>query len=273
MRSVLVLPLFLVGSLAWSQNSVPHSTGQAVDDHNSLNQKSESTKQVNPEPRGSEQAPLVIKLLPPEHAPIESTEKATGNLRSGWGLSDKIAVIASVVAFLQFAALVWTVIVMVLNGRRQLRAYVGPENIGLFEGNMMSPPQAARVNVPGIAMLIKNSGQTPAYKVVSWAQIAVIPVKDEHLQLALPKMEERFSNTLSAGSTFNKSLWFDRPLTATEIADLGTGVRAIYLYGRIEYQDAFKKRRFTNFRFHYIGQFPPPPNVILSFSDRGNDAE
>ena len=88
-----------------------------------------------------------------------------------------------------------------------------------------------------------------------------------------PQLEERFSSTLSAGGTFNKSLWFDRPLTPTEIADIANGVRAIYLYGRIEYQDAFKKRRFTNFRHHYMGQFPPLPDAIVNFSDEGNDAK
>jgi hypothetical protein len=161
---------------------------------------------------------------------------------------------------------------MILNGRRQLRAYVSPENVGILEGNMLSPPQPAKANVPGIGMLIKNSGQTPAYKVISWAQIEVIPVKDENNTLIVPPMQERFFNTLPAGGTFNKSLWFVRPLTANEITDIANGVRAIYLFGRVEYIDAFKKRRFTNFRLHYMGQFPPIPNAILNFSERGNDA-
>jgi hypothetical protein len=195
------------------------------------------------------------------------------NISPSWSLSDKIAVIASVVAFLQFVALVWTVMVMIFNGRRQLRAYLAVDTVGIFEGNMVSPPQPARVNTPGIAMFIKNYGQTPAYKVVSMARIAVIPVIDETLSLVLPaQLEQRFATTLSAGSTFNKALWFDRPLTLNEIADIATGVRAIYAYGRIEYVDAFKKYRVSNFRLHYTGQFPPLPNAVLSISDKGNDA-
>ena len=273
MRYLLILLLLLIVAPAWSQSPASPSTAQAID-RRPPSQKSESTKeQINTEQRGSEQAPFVIKLLPPTESQPNG-EKGAGNPNNSWGLSDKIAVIASIVAFLQFVALVWTVVVMILNGRRQLRAYVGPENMGIFEGNMMSPPQPARVNVPGVAMLIKNCGQTPAYKVVSWAKIAVIAVNEETLALALPPiMEQRFSNTLAAGGTFQKSLWFDRPLTPTEIADIANGVRAIYLYGRIEYQDAFKRRRFTNFRHHYIGQFPPLPNAILNFSDKGNDAK
>ncbi len=195
------------------------------------------------------------------------------NSSHSWGLSDKIAVIASIVAFLQFAALIWTVLVMIFNGRRQLRAYVAVDTVGIFEGNMVSPPQPARVNTPGIAMFIKNYGQTPAYKVVSMFRIAVIAVTDEVLSLVLPEqLEERFATTLSSGSTFNKAVWFDRPLTPNEIADIGTGVRAIYVYGRIQYVDAFKKKRISNFRLHYTGQFPPLPDAVLSISDKGNEA-
>jgi hypothetical protein len=276
MRYLSIFPLLLLSALAFPQSPAAHSTTQTID-RRPPNQESESPRQpTNNEQRGSEQSPFIIKVLPSEKTQNESPgggHKGLGNRDNSWGLSDKIAVIASIVAFLQFVALIGTVLVMVLNGRRQLRAYVAPENMGIFEGNMVSPPQPARINVPGIAMLIKNSGQTPAYKVVSLAKIAVIAVQDEKIALVLPPMEERFSNTLSAGSTFSKSLWFDRPLTPTEIADIVTGARAIYLYGRIEYQDAFKKRRFTNFRYQYVGQFPPPPNAILNFSDRGNDAK
>jgi hypothetical protein len=189
-----------------------------------------------------------------------------------WGLSDKIAVIASIVAFLQFIALVWTVIVMIRNGRRQLRAYVLPENSGILEGTTLVPPQPAKANVPGVGMLIKNGGQTPAYNVISVAKIAVIPVVNENTALPLPPMVQQFPLTLGAGSTFSKALWFDRPLTVQEISDIGIGIQAIYLFGRIEYRDAFKKRHFANFRLHYMGQFPPHPTAYFNFSQRGNDA-
>jgi len=96
-----------------------------------------------------------------------------------WGLSDKIALLAMVVGFLQFAALVWTVGVMISHGRRKLRAYVLPDNAGITEGNMLAPPQPAKANIPGTFMLIKNYGRTPAYSVLSWMEIAVITVVQE----------------------------------------------------------------------------------------------
>ncbi len=92
------------------------------------------------------------------------------------------------------------------------------------------------------------------------------------MALVVPPIPEQFFNTLGAGAIFNKALWFDRPLAANEIVDIANGARAIYLYGRVEYRDAFKKRRFTNFRLRYTGQFPPLQGAIFNFSESGNDA-
>jgi len=266
MRSLLVFLSLLIAGPLWSQNPPPRPAQQAAV-RRPPNQKSEGTQQqADANQRGSEGSPFIIKILPSEQARNESPNKS-------WSLSDKIAVIASIVAFLQFIALVWTVLVMILNGQRQLRAYVLPENSGILEGTMLVPPQPAKANVPGVGMLIKNSGQTPAYNLISVAKIAVIPVASENIALVLPPMAEQFPLTLGAGGTFSKALWFDRPLTAQEISDIAIGIQAIYLYGRIEYRDAFKKGHFANFRLHYMGQFPPLPSAYFNFSQRGNDAD
>lgn len=189
-----------------------------------------------------------------------------------WGVGDKIAVIAIVIGSLQFLALIWTVLVMIWNGRRQLRAYVLPDQAGIYDGTMLTPPDATKANIPGCFLLIKNTGQTPAYAVVSYMQIAVIQVVQESTALGLPAIPGSFYMTLGNGSTFNKAGWFDRPLTPQEIADLAAGTRAVYLYGRIQYTDVFKKKHFSNFRLRYIGQFPPVQGAILNFSESGNDA-
>ena len=163
---------------------------------------------------------------------------------------------------------------MIVNGRRQLRAYVQPENVGLSEGSILTPPQPARFNVPGIGMMVKNTGQTPAYDVVSWGQIAIIQITQEDIALRVPStIEQRFPHTLGSGCTFTKALWHDRALTPPEIADILAGTRAIYYFGRIEYLDAFKKPHHTNFRLRYTGLFPPLPNVIFNFCEEGNDSD
>jgi hypothetical protein len=233
-----------------------------------------SSQQANPKQNGTENAPFVVKIITADQTQKEpqTTQNIRTNNPQRWGLSDKIAAIAGFAAMLQFLALVVTILIMVRNGRRQLRAYVLPDVASIIDGTMLTPPQPARINIPGIGMLIKNCGQTPAYKVVSWAQIAVIPIQNENTALAIPPIQEQFFNTLGAGSTFNKAIWFDRPLAANEIADIALGTRAVYLYGRIEYRDAFRKHRFSDFRLRYTGQFPPIPNAVLNFSETGNDA-
>jgi hypothetical protein len=158
------------------------------------------------------------------------------------------------------------------SSEQQLRAYVLMESASVVIGSLANPPQPDKADTPFAGMLIKNFGQTPAYKVVSWAQITVIPVANENTMPVVPPIPEQFTTTLGPGATFNKGVWFDRSFTPNEITDIVAGTRAIYLYGRIGYLDAFKKRRFANFRLRYTGQYPPPQNSILKFSEQGNDA-
>jgi hypothetical protein len=158
------------------------------------------------------------------------------------------------------------------SSERQLQAYVLPESASLYDGTTLTPPISAKTDIPFAPMIIKNFGQTPAYRVISYSRIAVIPIGDENTMLVVPPLVEQYSNTLGSGASFNKPTWFDRTLTASEKDDIAKGERAIYLYGKIQYQDAFGKARFANFRLQYMGQFPPVPNVILHFSEKGNDA-
>jgi hypothetical protein len=158
------------------------------------------------------------------------------------------------------------------SSERQLRAYVLPDNAGIIDGTMLAIPQANLAGIPGTLMLVRNYGVTPAYKVVSWAKIDVILVADENTLVA-PPLPEKFYNALGPNGTFSKEIWFHRQLAANEIADIARGERAIFLYGRIEYRDAFKKPRFSTFRLRYWGQFPPPPNAVFNFSENGNDAD
>jgi hypothetical protein len=159
------------------------------------------------------------------------------------------------------------------SSERQLQAYVLPDKVGIFDGTTVVPAQPARANVPGVGMAIKNFGQTPAFRVVSWAQITVMAMAQENTMPVVPPIPPQFSTTIGPSAVIQKAVWFDRQLTAQEIADIGTGLRAVYLYGRIEYQDVFKKARHTNFRLRYSGPYPPAQGAIFNFSESGNDAE
>jgi len=188
-----------------------------------------------------------------------------------WWLNDPIAGVAAVAGLIQAAALIFTIFVLVRTSRRQLRAYVLPESSGLYEGTMLTPPIPAHAGEPGVMLLFKNSGQTPAYQYVSWAQIAVIEPANAHT-LVVPPLQLQFPATIGAGGTISKALWLGRPLTVAEIADVGIGTKLIFVYGRIEYRDTFRRKRWANFRLQYGGLFPPPPNILFNFSEGGNDS-
>jgi hypothetical protein len=188
-------------------------------------------------------------------------------------LDEKIALIAIAVGFLQFLALVITIGVQKAGSKRQLRAYVYPDNAGLVDGTMLTPPQENRRNEPGITMLLKNSGQTPAYEVRSWANINIIePINESRLEI--PKLSSALSNNnVGSNGMISKAVWFGRALTSGEIEDIEKGVKAIYLFGRIEYRDVFKKDRFTNFRLFYSGKFPVKEGMNFYYCQKGNESD
>ncbi|MBI3993629.1 MAG: hypothetical protein HY342_10165 [Candidatus Lambdaproteobacteria bacterium] len=224
--------------------------------------------------RGSENSPFVIKILPTNNHNEESSitkQERQPQEKKGWNLSDKIAGISIGVGFLQFIALIGTIFVMMKNSRQQLRAYVLQDSTFIIDGTMLNPPQLVHANEPGIAVSLRNSGQSPAYKVISWAKVDIIAPLNEN-QLVVPPLNDVFSNTLGTGQTFSKAIWYGRQMTAAEIVDVGTGVKRIYLYGRVEYRDIFNRKHYSNFRLFYSGIFPPILNSLLNFSEHGNEA-
>lgn len=194
------------------------------------------------------------------------------NPNKPWSLSDKIAVGACIAGFAQFLALIATIWIMIRNGRRQLRAHVFPNDISVVDGTLLDPQEMHKADIPAVSMLIKNSGQTPAYDVVSWWEIEVIPVSEED-SLSIPTLAKKHSTTVGTGCTFSKGRWFDRPLTADEKERIFGGTLGIYAHGRIEYRDVFTIRHFSNFRLVYTGKmFPPLKGAVMSFCEHGNDA-
>src|SRR6266849_2467487 len=111
MRYTFLLTMLSVVALAWSQNPSPSTTPQNAESRPPNQKAKRATQQPTAEQRGSEKSPFIIKILPSDHTQNESQanrNQRPTNPSNLWGLSDKIAVIASVVAFLQFAALAWT---------------------------------------------------------------------------------------------------------------------------------------------------------------------
>jgi hypothetical protein len=155
----------------------------------------------------------------------------------------------------------------------QLRAYVFPNDYGLYDGSLLNPPQVHRFDIPGVVINFRNAGHTPATQVISWAKISVIDNSKEDT-LLVPKLDNISPITLSSGATFSKSQWFERMLTTSEKEDIKGGVKGIYVYGRIQYVDCFGDDKFANFRVRYNGAFPPlPPSGVFTHCQDGNESD
>jgi hypothetical protein len=214
---------------------------------------------------GSAERPL--PTLPQSSAIVLGTQRE----QTKWSTSDTVAAVSGIVAFLQFLALIATYAVMRGTARRQLRAYTSPNSVSLWEGTTLTPPVPGRENHPGVVLEIKNFGQTPAFRMVSWGTLVVIePINED--KLVVPQLAQISAQTLPPNGTSTKTLWFDRALTTSEMEDIRQGVRLIYYHGRIEYVDVYGKARYTNFRVAYKGPFPPVGTPVMSFSNHGNES-
>lgn len=159
---------------------------------------------------------------------------------------------------------------------RQLRAYVHLDHSNLWDGSTLNPPMHTKAFVPGINLQWRNTGETPAKNVTIWSRVVVIKPEHEALYRPPPRLQEGYSNNLGRGIPGTKSMWYRHALTAAQCALVQRGRLGIYVYGRIEYRDVFRRDRWTNFKIAYIGsQFPPVANGggTFNLARSGNDTD
>ena len=140
-----------------------------------------------------------------------------------------------------------TITTMEDTAKRQLRAYVFPIHSGL--SNLVVG------GVPAFHVTIKNSGQTPAYRVKHRAAgwITTYPIEGAFPEIPPPGEQMVSTNNLGPGGDQVKNgNCSDVPLTAGTMSDLEKGKSAIYVYGEINFRDAFGKDRWVNYR-HMTG--------------------
>jgi hypothetical protein len=203
-------------------------------------------QQSNPDQRGSEQAPFIIKIVPPQDAqaakaaPAEREDGAdhswSGSFR-GWGLSDKIAAIASLAALFQLLALLAAVLLMFRTSRRQLRAYVSMNGGSV---RLVDDPNGEQL-LEGYVKL-KNFGNTPAYEFRSYAMIKVLNVN-------APPFEETSQaagrGLLGPGAETDLSVFWR--VSEGDMAAIRAGTKRIFVWGEAYYVDAFRKNRYFKF--------------------------
>jgi hypothetical protein len=147
------------------------------------------------------------------------------------------------------------------NGRRQLRAYVFPEQANLLWQGTTKPT--------AVEIVLKNSGQTPAYR---FSTVSVIVVRDYPLRENLPVPPIPSHHTvIPPSSSYVISVAMPQPLTGDQLKAIQKGTQAIYAYGEIVYSDAFNECRLTQYQFYYTGPGGDNGSQIgLSYLDQGN---
>jgi hypothetical protein len=164
-------------------------------------------------------------------------------------------------------------------GERQLRAYVLNFSANLFDGSTMPQAFVDRSDQPGVSLVLKNHGQTPAYRVRHVCEIVIAPVSNESRMFVPPGLNDP-GFVLGPDATSSMAKWLNRPITPQEQAAIVGGGMAIYVFGRIEYLDAFKKPRWSTYRLRHCGNaWPPivmhstgPASVAMDFCPDGTDA-
>jgi hypothetical protein len=129
-----------------------------------------------------------------------------------------------------------------LTSRRSLRAYVGIT-------------EAKRIDVQNhrqfvAQVMIENSGQTPAYDLTAWAwiELAVNPLS-KSLDPAKDKDKNQSRSTIGPRRKIFLRVNYETPLSDADILGLQQGKLGLYLYGNIQYRDAFGRTQGADFSF------------------------
>jgi hypothetical protein len=131
--------------------------------------------------------------------------------------------------------------------KQQLRAYVCVVAADIV---------FAKVDEPGIEIRIKNCGLTPAYNVSMWSGLAV---STHPLRRSLDKPPEEFDMNQSVLAPDGFELMhpiFSQPIPQ-QLFPLGTAQHTLYVFGQINYVDAFNDHHTTDFRLLFGGPEPP----------------
>ena len=231
MRCLLMLPLLILVSF---QNPTPRQTSSGA--------VSGPASQSITQERGSEQPPLTVKTLSAENlqnGPQPNGDKKPSN---SWNLSDRIAVIASIVAFLQFVALVWTVLIVKSDGRQQMRAY-----LTVVIGDATFQVRANNLKFDAKPKLV-NSGHTPARKVSYRIGADVLPVPiPKDFGFPLPQ-EDKGESYMGPGQEATMFAIVDDYIDEVDVPNVKHAQgRALYVWGVVTYKDVFGKNHRTNF--------------------------
>jgi hypothetical protein len=211
--------------------------------------------------RGTEQAPLAVRIIPAPVTAAESSKEAQERQEKTaiylWMIALTVAV-ASLMLFQLFALLT-----MIATTRRQLRAYVFVSRAEIVDLELGA--------VPIVQIDIKNTGQTPAYNVVHVWRCGsfAYPLTEK---LRLPRQGEPISWAhLGPGAIAKCHRTAEKQIGHGATIELSNRPMAFFVYGEIIYKDAFNKTRFTRYVFFQDGIPRMGPGQLIAHA-KGNEA-
>ncbi|MGA7563766.1 MAG: hypothetical protein WBW55_11225 [Desulfobaccales bacterium] len=154
------------------------------------------------------------------------------------------------------------------HSERQLRAYALIDKITItnianpLPSEIKKTYQATGAEItnpvmgPHINIEIKNSGQTPVYKLEGWADTKILeyPLKSHDI---IKPIQPKAISIIGRDAVRNLNIANEKPLTESEIKSLRDNSKAIYIYGEITYIDIFTKVHHTKFIYYHNGTVGP----------------
>jgi hypothetical protein len=154
------------------------------------------------------------------------------------------------VAFTGFGAfLIWrtllatqdTVIETRRIGERQVRAYVGVTDISIERTDTDSPT---------VKLKIKNGGQSPAYKIaIRTGYVVNFKGSPQHADQNREQVERGFD--IGPGQEIHHPVYVAELIWAVAQSTIRNKAGRFFIFGRIDYEDAFEVARETLFRFEF----------------------
>jgi hypothetical protein len=152
------------------------------------------------------------------------------------------------------------------HSERQLRAYVCVTDAEIHEFGNPKPLEAL--------VVVKNAGQTPAYRMTSHMGI-VSGVIIDHNHIPPAPLLNGGELYIGPGVEQELRMIADGVLTPQEQQSIESGVATVYVYGDIHYWDAFGMERFVHFRqttrSHHGTLRNRIGSLVKLFSAEGND--
>jgi len=288
-----LIPAVLVAMLSSvsAQEVIPHTAPSGAAKSSSVEKLDGPQKTGNAQKQDAASSPVASCVQCPDRCPIEQPHTQTEKEKADAASLDRLyrrymqATIVGVAgAWIGIIILIWQTISAKHTAQRQLRAYVLPElgnivNVAVpMRTSGAYTPTEARITHPDwgpvVGMQIKNTGQTPAFKVEHWGNILF---REYPLKSDLPGPAEgliKSASTIGPGIINTKRSVLAKPLTEKEIAQLRDNTGAIYVYGFIFYEDAFGRKHTTHYRmFHNQNSGAVGVSTDLTFAEGGNEAD